>query len=196
MKTCDIYATIVKVLLSEGVGHIRALGSKIHLDAYDSDIAVEYYDCVSDIIGSCEVQSLMEHRQHMNVNRLQHSINVSYYSFLLCKKLGLDSRAAARGGLLHDLFFYQFSDKDAPAGWHITVHPKQALKNAERLTKLSRKEREIIVKHMWPFCAFPKYAETHIVALVDKYCAMCEVGESASISLRHRRGKTPAFSEK
>ena len=175
---------------------MRAFGSKLRLNIPDNDISIEYYGSVGDIILSDEVQSLIEHRQHAGVTRLQHSINVSYYSFLLCRKLGLDSRAAARGGLLHDLFFYHFSDGDAPPGLHIFIHPRQALKNAESLTALSPVEAEIIVKHMWPFCAFPKYRETHIVSLVDKYCALCETADYAMLYLLRKGRRMLALSEK
>ncbi len=146
----------------------------------------EYYNCVKDILHSDEVQRLDSFSQHAHVSRLNHSISVSYYSFMLCKKLGLDARAAARGGLLHDLFFYDWRDK-VEMGWHVVVHPIRALENAEKLCELTPREKEIIVKHMFPFCRLPKYPETHIVSLMDKVCACSEVSEFIITYARRRR---------
>ena len=55
------------------------------------------------------------------------------------------------------------------------IHPKLALRNAERLTELSELEKDIITKHMW-LCstAIPKYKESYVVSLVDKYSAVYE----------------------
>lgn len=56
------------------------------------------------------------------------------------------------------------------------MHPRIALHNAEHLTQLNDKERDIIIKHMWgATLALPKYAESFIVSLVDDYAATAEV---------------------
>lgn len=44
----------------------------------------------------------------MATSRFQHSLNVSYYSFIICRKFGLDAYSAARAGLLHDLYYYDW----------------------------------------------------------------------------------------
>ena len=54
-------------------------------------------DCVSDILYHDKVQRLTKYEQHCHTSRLQHCINVSYYSFLVCRKFGWDYRSAARG---------------------------------------------------------------------------------------------------
>ena len=48
---------------------------------------------------------------------------------------------------------------------------------AELLTSviLNKKEKDIIIKHMWPLTIIPpRYIESFIITLVDKYCALKE----------------------
>lgn len=56
----------------------------------------EYYDCVHDLLNTSAVQELGEYTHHKGTTRLQHSLNVSYYNFLLCRKLHFDA-APPRG---------------------------------------------------------------------------------------------------
>lgn len=136
----------------------------------------EYMSYVEDLINTEEVQSLGEFTQHHYSTRLDHSISVSYLSYRLAKKWKGNARATARAGLLHDLFFYDWRTEDYDGGTHAYVHPRVAVKNAEKLTELSDLERDIIVKHMWlATIAPPRYKESYIVTFVDKYCAVNEV---------------------
>ena len=87
----------------------------------------------------------------------------------------LDYKSAARAALLHDLFFYDCEDKISRPKNHIKNHPKIALENANKLFNLNKKEQDIILKHMWPLTfSPPKYLESFIVTIVDKYCAFKE----------------------
>lgn len=135
----------------------------------------EYLELVADLIYTEEVQNLEQFKQHRYSNRLDHSISVSYRSFLLAKKWKGDVRATARAGLLHDLFFYDWRTEKSDEGSHAYVHPRVALKNAKKLTEISELEEDIIVKHMFgATVALPKYKESYIVTFVDKYCAVKE----------------------
>ncbi len=87
----------------------------------------------------------------------------------------MDSRAAARGGLLHDFFLYDWHTEKPEKGIHGYVHPRIALENANRHFSLSRREQDIIRHHMWPVTIRPpKYRESYVVLLVDKYYAVVE----------------------
>ena len=47
--------------------------------------------------------------------------------------------------------------------------------NASQHFSLDKKERDVIVKHMWPLTLSPpKYAESYIVVLVDKFFCISE----------------------
>ncbi len=135
----------------------------------------EFLDIVDDLINTPEFGRLAKCRHHYGVTRMQHCLNVAYYSFVLCKRLHLDYRAAARAGLLHDLFYYEWRSDEMGFFEHASVHSREALSNAEKLTELSDLERDIIRNHMW-LCGliWPRRRETYIVSVADKVCAVWE----------------------
>lgn len=153
----------------------KILYSKTRLDYYDTFLEIEFNDCISDLLKLEDVQKLENFRQHFYTSRLQHSINVSYYSYLLCKLFHFDFRSAARAGLLHDLFLYDWREEEQDER-HAFAHPKIALETAKKNTELNSVEEDAIVKHMWPLCkSTPKYKESFIVSLSDKYCCIGEI---------------------
>ncbi|AYF92576.1 hydrolase [Apilactobacillus bombintestini] len=142
-------------------------------DAWQSD--KEYMSYVSDLLNTREVQQLGNYIQHHSSTRLIHCINVSYESYKIAKRFNLDARSTARGGLLHDLFYYDWRITKFRLGSHAYMHPRIALRNAEKITDLNDRERDIITKHMWGLTlSKPKYAESVIVSLVDDYDAIRE----------------------
>ena len=136
----------------------------------------EFQEIIADIATNDTVLQMKNFRQHYDTNCFEHCMHVAFYSYLLCKKYHLDYHAAARAGMLHDLFLYDWRIKDSSRkGLHGFTHPKCALTNALALFPLNKKEQDIIVKHMWPLTIkFPKYKESFIVTFVDKYCAIAE----------------------
>ena len=154
---------------------MKAIWSKRKLTNNEDELAKEFIECIKDIIHLDEVKELDNFVQHCNTSRLQHSLNVSYYSFLWAKRKGLDYKSVARAGILHDLYLYDWRQVETEQH-HAFHHPKEALKNAEMLTELNEIEKDAIVNHMWPLSeAFPKYKESYILSWVDKYCAVAEV---------------------
>jgi uncharacterized protein len=142
----------------------------------DSSSDSEYKNCISDLIQNEIVCSMKDFVQHSNVTCLEHSLFVSYDSYLICKRLGLNFYSAARGGLLHDFFLYDWHNAKPYKGLHGFIHPYVALENANKYFYLNDMEKDIITKHMWPLTLrFPRYKEALIVAFVDKYCAAMEV---------------------
>ncbi len=136
----------------------------------------EYVALVADLLAKPEVQKLANYTQHHHSNRLDHSISVSYDSYLIAKKHHLNVRATARAGLLHDLFYYDWRTTKFNLGSHAFIHPRVALRNAEKLTELSPMEKDIILKHMWgATAALPKYlAKALLLDLVDDKDAVVE----------------------
>ena len=139
----------------------------------------DFLDFSGNLYFSPEVQGLKVFEQHLEINRLQHITAVATVSVEVCKKLGLDCKSAARGAVLHDLFYYDWRD-GIDGKWHRLHgyrHPRFSLLNARELcSDLSKKEENIILRHMWPLTPVPpKYAEGFVVSLADKYCATLEV---------------------
>lgn len=134
-----------------------------------------YLDCVKDLLDHEDVMSMANYTQHNGTEILEHAMYVSYLSYRICRKKRLDFRSAARGGLLHDFFLYQRRVNKPYKGWHYIQHPRRALKNALERFELNAMERDIIGKHMWPMTLrFPRYYESYIVSMVDKYCCVME----------------------
>lgn len=156
----------------------KAIGSKVNLLNIENMLAVEYMACVGDIIESEKIKKLEQYVQHYHTTRLQHSINVSYYSFLICKFFGWDYKSAARAGLMHDMFYYDWRTKKGNRSVHSSWHPRVAVDNARKITSLNKIEKDAIIKHMWP-CTLvpPRYKESYVITFVDKICAVCEAAE-------------------
>ena len=136
----------------------------------------EFQDIIKDLITNDTVQSMKKYRQHYETSCYEHCYCVAYYCFLICRKYNLDYKSATRAAMLHDLFLYDWRKKqNGRKGFHAFTHGKQACQNASKLFDLSEKEKDIIIKHMWPITiAFPKSIEGFILTFVDKYCAISE----------------------
>ena len=104
----------------------------------------EYMSCVRDIIENPVFQSMDRYIQHGNTTTKTHCIQVSYLSYCICRKHSLDHVAAARAGLLHDLFLYDWHT----AGNHIHgfTHPRVAMNNARKYFDLTPQEQNMICK--------------------------------------------------
>ena len=134
-----------------------------------------YLDCVRDLLQTSQVQSMRQLPHHPGVSCYEHSVFVSYVAFRLARRWGLDCRSCARCGLLHDLYLYRWNDQSAHPGNQCLDHPVFALRNAEKLTPLTPKERNIILAHMWPLAVhLPRSREAWTVSLADKLCATIE----------------------
>ena len=136
----------------------------------------EFYEITKYLINHPTVLQMKNYRQHYDTNCYDHCIEVAYWSYKFCKKHNLDYVSMARASILHDLFLYDWRHSKARLkGWHAFIHPKIALENALKICDLNEKEKDIILKHMWPVTmALPKYKESYILTLVDKYCALNE----------------------
>ena len=139
-----------------------------------------YMDCVYDIMDNPKFQEMNNFIQHGTTTTLEHCISVSYVSYKICRLLDLDYKSAARGGLLHDLFLYDWHTHAKLTGnhFHGFTHPQVALHNAEKFFRLNKIEKDIILKHMWPLTVIPpKYMEGFVVMYADKYCGFVETVE-------------------
>lgn len=148
----------------------------------------EYMSYVSPLLNTAEVQKLDEFTHHYISTRLIHSLNVSYTSYKISKKFGWNKKATARAGLLHDLFYYDWRETKFEEGSHAYVHPRIAYQNAKKITKISKLEKDIIIKHMWGATITPpRYKESFVVTFVDDYVAIKELSQMMKFKWRHRK---------
>jgi len=136
----------------------------------EAAMEIEFLEEAAPLLEHPMVKALSQHNHHKGKTRLDHVKEVAWLSFLLGKRFSLDCRAIVRGALLHDLFFYDWL-REGPR-LHGFRHHNIALKNARKITFLSKKEEDIIKKHMWPLTIIPPfYKESLIVSLVDTFCS-------------------------
>jgi len=133
----------------------------------------EYLSSVEKIVSNRKFKKLESEVHHHTSNRLKHCMDVSYISYKICKGLKLDSKSAARAGLLHDFFLNdEFNNKAS----RLLTHSEQSILNASKITTLNEKEKDIISSHMFPIGGtVPKCPESVIVDLVDDYVAFKEL---------------------
>lgn len=141
----------------------------------------EFENIIKDIISNKTVQEMKKYRQHCDVSCFEHCYRTAYYCYRFCKFMHWDYVAVTRAAMLHDLFLYDWRVKSDRKGLHAFTHPKTAYENAAKIFDLSDKEKDIIVKHMWPVTvAFPRYKESYVLTLMDKYSATKESFEYAA----------------
>ena len=139
----------------------------------------EFYGYIKDLVLHPYVLKMKQFPHHCETSCYQHCLNVAYYNYRICKFFHLDARSAARAGMLHDLFLYDWHGHWKKTGDPVLAmtHPHTALHNAKKYFKLNKLEEEMIVKHMFPVTPVPPtHKETWIITLTDKYCGTCEIG--------------------
>lgn len=149
---------------------------EIRIDEKTFENEIEFNEIIKDIISNTTVQKMKDIPQHCNTNCFDHCKQVAFYCYKICKKLNLDYVSSARAGMLHDLFLYNWRDKTVHRkGLHAFTHGKTACENACKEFDLNEKEKDMIIKHMWPLTlSIPKSKEGLILTFVDKFCALSE----------------------
>ena len=133
----------------------------------------EFYRTVADILENEDFKKLSTYVQHKSSTRLHHSIHVSYISWKIAKAVGSDEVKAARIGLLHDFFLYDWRTDDTPQ-MHAFYHPKLAAVNSRAYFKVNDREARAIETHMFPLGPMPTSSLGWIVTMADKICAVNE----------------------
>ncbi|PWL72090.1 MAG: hypothetical protein DBY23_02015 [Bacillota bacterium] len=168
-KICVIKKSVIYCYLS--LSSIRSVDMNIN-EKKDQN----YYKLVEDILDNEEFQSL-KNVAHHGLNRYDHCLRVSYYSYKITKLLSLSPDEVARAALLHDFFFENentYSNRKERFNV-LYSHPQFALDNAKKYFDLTKKQEDIILSHMFPICkTVPKYMESWIVDVVDDLVALYE----------------------
>lgn len=142
------------------------------------NIDEEYIEIIKPIITNKEFIKRKLYHHHENRSVYGHSLMVSLKSYHVAKKLGLDYKAAAIGGLLHDFYYkdWQTEEERKPLlESHGFVHPKEALENSKKIfpNLIDKKTANIIKRHMFPLTFIPPfYYESWLICFIDKYCSL------------------------
>ena len=137
-----------------------------------------FWEEVRQVCSSSRMNKSRTFYQHGKINIYVHSLRVAYICYYWVKKyhLHVDEKALIRGALLHDYFLYDWHDKEhehkRPHGF---FHPSAALCNAKQDFILTRKEENIIQRHMFPLTLIPLGCkEAWLVCMADKVCSTRE----------------------
>ncbi|MCP4576701.1 MAG: radical SAM protein, partial [Deltaproteobacteria bacterium] len=163
-------AGVLVMVIDFCLSTLRWTDARIHAKERNETLRKEFYAFAAPTLQHPDVIRLKECNHHFGKTRLDHVLEVAWLSFRISKFFNLDHRAVIRGALLHDLFYYNWL-REGPR-WHGFRHPRIALRNARRVTSLSAREQDIILRHMWPLTPIPpRYLESVCVCLADKYCS-------------------------
>ena len=137
-----------------------------------------FWEEVRQVCSSSRMNKSRTFYQHGKINIYVHSLRVAYICYYWVKKYHLHvyEKALIRGALLHDYFLYDWHDKEhehkRPHGF---FHPSAALCNAKQDFILTRKEENIIQRHMFPLTLIPPGCkEAWLVCMADKVCSTRE----------------------
>lgn len=151
----------------------------------DKELSNEIFKYGQDVIMSDGVQSMKNFMQHGTTSVFEHILSVTKVSLILATAFELsigrifkhkvDRQSLVRGGILHDYFLYDWHTTTPEEGLHGFTHANTALNNATRDFCLNDVEADIISKHMFPLnITPPRFVESVIVCIADKWCATCE----------------------
>ena len=142
----------------------------------------EFESIIQEIKTHKEFLKLKNMRHH-GMTRFEHSYRVSYYTYMITKKLHLDYISATRAALLHDFFTSEVEEESSMN--RLRKHPDIAVENAKKYFEINNLEEDIIKKHMFPITMVPpKYLESWIVDFIDDVSAIYERGKMTHLSLK------------
>ena len=139
---------------------------------------VEYYKIVKEILEHPEFIKRKSFKHHSNISVYDHCLAVSKMSYKIARRMKLDYKSAAIGGLLHDFYtkpWQECNEKTKFLEQHGFIHAKDAMINAHKYfpNLMNEKIDDIILRHMFPLNKIPpKYKEGWIVTTVDKYISL------------------------
>ena len=158
----------------------------------------DWYRIVRKILKNKEFQKRRLFVHHEDESLWTHSIKVSFNSYKLAIKFGVNAYNCAIAGLLHDFYTRAWQDnielsyledkyrdrfinpkKEKLLEKHGFTHPKEALENSRKYFKkyLNDNIENAIVTHMFPLSLFtknkiPNCKESFIITFIDKKVSM------------------------
>lgn len=135
-------------------------------------------DVYKEITSSDKFKREKKFMQHGTTSVYQHSIDVAFMCLFIARKFNIkvNEQCLVKGALLHDYFLYDWHVRDKSHRLHGFRHPRFSYNNAKRDFGLNEIEANMILSHMFPMGpAIPRYKESWILTISDKYCATKEI---------------------
>lgn len=137
----------------------------------------EYLALVRDILENEQVRSMDGYFQHGRTTCLRHSINVSYLSYLFCKKHGLDARAARPRRPAARFVFVRLALLPPPEGRapaRLRAPQKGACQCQRHVQTHMEGARDYFAPHVAAYHHPARCREAYVIVAYDKYCSMME----------------------
>ena len=96
----------------------------------------EFLEIVEPVLKIDEFNDTKK-RKHHGITRYDHSMNVAYITYIVCKNLNLNYKDATLAAMLHDFFNNEVATENGYK--RLVDHPKVALKNAYKESLNARK---------------------------------------------------------
>ena len=112
---------------------------------------------------------------HHDETVFEHTLMVAFEAFRFAEKYALDIESITRGAILHDFFLYDWHKegrrvKKPLFKKHGFTHARIAYENAKFYFPVNKKEKDVILKHMFPLTLKPPmYIESWAVNVIDDY---------------------------
>lgn len=155
----------------------------------------EWYEIVKDILNNSEFQNRQYFPHHHYYSVWDHSITVSFRSFVIAKRLKVNARNCAIAGLLHDFYeesyIYSMELEVLDAKYvlntnqpkklfkkHGFTHAKQAVENYTKYFPdlVNKQITNAIKRHMFPLNIVPpRFKEGWIITIIDKRNSLGEI---------------------
>ncbi len=153
---------------------------------------IEYYYKVANPIINNEEFLKRKDFLHHDDSVYEHSIDVSFTSYRMALRLSrifnIDIDDVIRGSLLHDFYVKPWRENRNKSKnifkAHGFTHAKIACENSYKYFPeyMNNKTENIIKRHMFPLNIIPpKYIESWIVTLADKYVSLAVIRNPKSI---------------
>ncbi len=132
---------------------------------------------IKKIIYTENFLKLKNYFHHGHITTYSHSIKVAYYSYKYAKKyhIKVNGQELIRSALLHDLYFYDWHDRNNGIHLHGLFHPKTAVLNAQKHYKITANERKHMIHHMFPLTLLPPATKIGwIICYCDKKATLSD----------------------
>lgn len=133
------------------------------------------YPDVCTILENKKYKELLNYPRHHYTNTYSHSVRVAVGAACLAKMMGASEVEAIRVGLLHDMCFVNYYERNDHKGLYLFYHPLEASDNADKEFNLSESEKKAIKAHMFPLAVrIPTSRVALSLTISDKLVAIYE----------------------
>lgn len=132
---------------------------------------------IKKIIYTESFLKLKNFYHHGPITTYSHSIKVAYYAYKYAKKhhIRVNEQELIRSALLHDLYFYDWHDRNNGIHLHGLFHPKTAVLNAQNHYNITANERKHMIYHMFPLTLLPPTTKAGwIICYCDKLATLSD----------------------